>query len=311
MAHDGLPLTGRGLWRTWSVEPWTVLPLVLWAWVYALGVGNLWRSAGRGRGVSPGRAAAFGAGWLVLVLALLSPIDALSRVLFSAHMVQHLLLMVVAPPLLVWGMPPAVLPWALPRASRRPLARWWQGQAWLHRLWRLLCRPGAVWGLHAAALWLWHMPRLYDAALQHEALHILEHASFFGTALLFWWTLLHHGSWRYGRGSSAGRPAGRLGNRLGRGAALLFVFTTALHSGLLGALITFAANPLYANYGAAYVTEQLGWGLTQLEDQQLAGVVMWFPVGLVYLATILTLLGSWLQEADQQEAHMAYRTDPS
>ncbi len=287
-AHDGAPLAPHDLWRAWNFEPLTLLSLALMAVVYTRGVAMLWQRAGRGRGVTGRRVAAFVAGWLTLAVALVSPLDALSGVLFSAHMVQHLLLMVVAPPLLVYGMPPFVAAWAVPRSRRRPLAGWWHGQVWLRENWRWISAPAAVWALHGASLWLWHTPRLYEFALRNEPVHFLEHVCFFGTALLFWWTLI--------------RRSGR--SRLSYGAAVLFVFTTMLHSGLLGALITFAPLHLYPHYSTTSA-----WGLTYLQDQQLAGIIMWFPVGVIYLAVVLTLVGVWFQSADRQEAQMEYRVE--
>ena len=288
LAHDGVPLAPHDLWQAWTFEPLTVLSLTFMASVYASGVTTLWRRAGLGRGVTGRRAAAFIAGWLTLVAALVSPLDALSGVLFSAHMVQHLLLMVVAPPLLVYGMPPFVAAWAVPGARRRLLAGWWRDQFWLREKWLWASAPGAVWALHGGALWLWHTPRLYEWALRNDAVHYLEHACFFGTATLFWWTLI--------------RRSGR--SRLSYGAAVLFVFTTMLHSGLLGALITFAPQQLYPHYSTTSA-----WGLTFLQDQQLAGIIMWFPVGVIYLAVVLTLVGVWFQSADRQEAEMQYRIE--
>jgi cytochrome c oxidase assembly factor CtaG len=129
-----------------------------------------------------------------------------------------------------------------------------------------------AWGLHAAALWAWHAPALFEAAVVHESVHILQHASFFVTALLFWWSLL----------------SGRDGQRVGL--AVLCLSTTALHGGALGALLAMAGQAWYSVYEA---TAPL-WGLTALEDQQLGGLIMWVPAGLVYLGAALALLASWL-----------------
>lgn len=285
LAHGDVPLTPRNVWSAWNLQPGTLAALLLLGGIYVLGAGRLWRRAGAGRGVSRLRVAGFAVAWLALGVALLSPLDPLSDALFSAHMVQHLLLMVVAPPLLIWAMPPFVVAWAVPRSWRRPLAHWWHRQVALHRLWRWMTKASTVWALHALALWLWHMPQLYNAALHNEALHIVEHGSFLVAALLFWWTL-------FGQGT----------HRLARGAAILFVFTTALHSGLLGAVLTFARRPLYAHHVATTPV----WGITALQDQQLAGVIMWFPVGLVYLGAILFILGRWMHETDRREAEMVY-----
>jgi putative membrane protein len=195
-------------------------------------------------------------------------------------MVQHLLLMLVAAPLLVLGAPPVAIAWAVPQAWRRDLGRWWRRQKGLSSLWRLLTHPAVVWTLHAMALWLWHLPFLYQAALGSELVHALEHGSFLGTALLFWWVVAQRGHH----------------SRMGYGLGLLFTFTTAMHSGLLGALLTFARQAWYP----AYAESAPAWGLTILEDQQLAGAIMWLPAGVIYLVATLALLGLWLQAMEKR-----------
>ncbi|HSM57779.1 MAG TPA: cytochrome c oxidase assembly protein [Candidatus Sulfomarinibacteraceae bacterium] len=269
------PPTPQTIWRAWNADPLLILGLLLAAALYARGLRALWRRAGPGRGVRRSHVAAFAAGLLVLALALLSPLDALSSALLAAHMVQHLLLMLVAAPLLVLGLPPVAAAWALPRSPQ--LARWWHRRPLLRRAWRALSHPVTAWLLYAGVLWAWHLPRLYEAALLNETVHALEHAAFLGAALLFWWALRHARAL-----SSAG--------------GALFLFTTALHSGLLGALLTFAAAPWYPVYSIA----PYAWGLTPLQDQQLAGVIMWLPGSLVYLGAVLLLLGSWLYRQERQ-----------
>ncbi|MFW6070007.1 MAG: cytochrome c oxidase assembly protein [bacterium] len=269
------PPTPQTIWRAWNADPLLILALLLSAALYTRGLLALWRRAGPGRGVRRSHVAAFAAGLLALAVALLSPLDALSSALLAAHMVQHLLLMLVAAPLLLLGLPPVAAAWALPRSPQ--LARWWHRRPLLRRAWRALSHPGAAWLLYAGVLWLWHLPRFYEAALMNDTVHALEHAAFLGAALLFWWALFHARAL-----SSAG--------------GALYLFTTALHSGLLGALLTFAATPWYPAYSvAAYA-----WGLTPLQDQQLAGVIMWLPGALIYLAAILILLGRWLYRQERR-----------
>jgi cytochrome c oxidase assembly factor CtaG len=197
-------------------------------------------------------------------------------------MVQHIILILVAAPLLVLGATPAALIWAVPRRWQRGLGRWWQRQRTLQAGWRILTQPLLVWTLHTIALWAWHAPGLYQAALQSETLHALEHLSFLSTGLLFWWTVVAP----Y-RGKKLAAGPGRL----------LSVFTMALQSGGLGALITFSPRPWYG----AYTSTTTPWNLTPLEDQQLAGVIMWVPAGVVYLVAALVLLGLWLQALERQD----------
>jgi putative membrane protein len=242
----------------------------------------LWRRAGVGHGVSRVQVAAFAAGLLVLVIALVSPLDALSLTLFSAHMLQHLLLIMVAAPLLIVGAPPVALAWMLP-AQRPELARWWRRQSGLSAVWRAITHPVTVWALHVTAVWVWHMPFFYQAALTNEWIHWLEHASFFGTALLFWWVVAH-----------CGRPG-----HLSVGAGVFYIFTMVFQGGLLGSLLTFAPTAWYAIYAATTPA----WGLTPLEDQQLAGVLMWIPASLIYLAVALAMLGRWLSRLEQADRH--------
>jgi putative membrane protein len=253
-------------------EPWLVALLALSAALYAAGVLRLWRHAGRGRGITFGQVAAFAAGWLTLVAALVGPIDEFGDELFSVHMVQHELLMIVAAPLLVLARPLAAWTWAFAPQQRRALGhatRW----GWLAALWAFITRPVVAWALHAMALWGWHVPELFDAALHHEWIHILQHTSFFGTALLFWWSVL-----------------GRDRRSAHGGFALVSVFTTMLHTSALGALLTFATSAWYPTYAAAGGA----LGLTPVEDQQIGGLVMWIPGGTAYLVAALVLVARLL-----------------
>lgn len=279
--RNGTPLAPHNLWRAWGTDPVVVAELLGVGWLYARGVRVLWARAGGGRGIGRGQAAAFGAGLLTLVVALVSPLDALADVLFSAHMVQHLLLILVAAPLLILGAPTLPALWALPLRWRRRLGRGWHDAPWLRRAWQGLTRPLTVWWLHTLAVLLWHLPALYQAALANATIHALEHACFLGTALLFWWLLLD--------------PHGR--RRLGRGADVLYVFTMSLPTGLLGALFTFASAPWYP----AYAGGAAAWGLSPLDDQQLAGLIMWIPAGVVYLVAAGALFVAWLQAEERRD----------
>jgi cytochrome c oxidase assembly factor CtaG len=266
-------------WWTW--EPYTVALLALSAGLYAAGLFRLWRRAGIGQGIRPWQAACFAAGWLALIAALLSPVDALGGILFSAHMAQHELLILVAAPLMVLGRPLAPTLWALPGPARETAGRWSQAPAFA-AFWRRLTAPLAVFLLHGLALWIWHLPSLYQATLENDFVHALQHLSFFLSSALFWWALIH----------------GRFG-RLGYGAAVLYVFLTSLHSGVLGALLTFAPRLWYPIYAA----RTSRWGLSPLEDQQLAGLIMWIPAGALFIVLGLGLFAAWLGEAERRVAH--------
>jgi putative membrane protein len=254
-------------------EPWAVAALALSAVLYALGLHRLWRKAGTGRGISRAHAARFALGWLALAAALLSPIDAWADALFSVHMLQHELLMVVAAPLLVAAKPLEAWAWALPRDALRHLADVAHTRALL-AAWTALTEPLAAWALHAVALWVWHIPAFFQSAVENEGIHVLQHASFLGSALLFWWSVL---------GRESRRDA----------AAVASLFTTMLHTGALGALLTFAPTVWYVHYalsGGAF-------GLRALEDQQLGGLLMWVPAGSAYIVTALAIVARWLSPA--------------
>ena len=266
----------------WTFDPLVVGGIGALGAAYAIGVRRLWRPGRSARWSSPGapwRAVSFAAGLAAIVAAVLSPLDERSAELLSAHMVQHLLLVVVAAPLLVLGAPAVPLLLALPVRWRRRVHTL-GARAPITALRRALTNPLVVWSLHVAALWSWHVPSLYDAAVRNDALHALEHASFFGTAVLFWWVVFD--------------PAGR--RRLGTGRDILYVFTAGLQSAALGALFTFAATPLYPPY--ASVAHRIG--VSALRDQQVAGLVMWIPAGVVYLGAAAGLFVRWLRAVEAE-----------
>jgi cytochrome c oxidase assembly factor CtaG len=236
------------------------------------------------------RAAAFAGGWAALFIALVSPLDRLASSLLSAHMAQHMLLVMAAAPLLAFSRPLGVLLLGLPRGLRQGLGRGWRGAHALRAAWHGVSHPGAAWALHAGALLLWHAPVLYQAALVSDGVHHLEHASLLGTGWLFWWVLA----------LAARRAAPRSGWLRGPGAAL-YVFALALPTGLLGALMTFASVPWYP----AYASTTPAWGLSPLGDQQLAGALMWVPGGIIYLAAALGLLGAWFAAAERRDHALA------
>jgi putative membrane protein len=276
-AHEPVAAVPDALLRAWSFDPLVLTPLLFAAWLYTRGVRRLWTRVGRGRGVTRTQALFFALGLVALATALVSPLDALTKTLLSAHMIQHALLVTVAPPLLLLGVPGAAFAWAMPARSRKRL--------FASPTWRLLSAggkklshplPAAV--VHGLALWGWHAPAFFRAALENYWLHVFEHALFLGTALLFWSAIL------------LARSVRRAGAGLGA------AFATLLHSGLLGALITMAPSPIYGGEGAVAGA----WGLELLEDQQLAGLLMWVPMGFVYLTASLVLAHRLLTAAERE-----------
>ena len=268
--HEGRPHNWHDLVRAWSFEPLVVISLTITVLLFIIGLRRKRRS------IRTWEALCFAFGWLALFVALVSPLHAWGQVLFSAHMTQHEILMLVAAPLLVLGRPLVTFLWALPLNWSRSLGNVAKIRV-LNRLWRTFTIPLVAWVVHAVALWVWHVPILFEAALHHESVHTVQHLSFFISALLFWWALIHG-------------PQGAMGY----GAAVLYLFTTSVHSGVLGALITIAGSVWYPSY----VGLTSSWGLTPLEDQQLGGLIMWIPAGLVYVIAGLALFAGWLREAD-------------
>jgi putative membrane protein len=262
--------------------------LCVGALLYARGLGVLWGRAGIGAGIRRAHAVSFTAGIIVLGGALVSALDTLAARLFSAHMVQHELMMVVAAPLLVLGRPLATWAWGLPERLR---TRLWRATHWgpIAHAWSVLVHPLGAWSLHAVVLWVWHVPALFLLALAHPWWHFLQHASFLASAALFWWPVVQQGRAR--------APSG---------VAIVYLFTTMLHTGALGALLAFAGSAWYHPNPAA----TLPYDLTALEDQQLAGLVMWIPAGAVYVIAALYLMHRWLRESPATDAQPPRAAEP-
>ena len=265
-------------WERWTFAPVTMTLLLSATALYALGIRRLWRHAGQGRGVSRWQAAAFAGSVAAVVVALLSPLDGLSDLLFSAHMTQHEVLMLITAPLLAMSQPLVAYLWAFPPRARALVARA-TGRPVLRKVWQRLTSPLSAFLLHALALWIWHVPRLYEGALADEGVHALQHLSFTLTATLFWWGMVRG---RYGRA--------------GYGVAVLYVFLTAVHSSILGALATVADRAWYPTYA----TRGEPWQIDPLADQQLAGLIMWIPSGVIFIVMGLGLLAAWLGESERR-----------
>jgi len=260
-----------------SAWPEIVLALLLAVVLgrYLDGLSSLRRRARAGRSLLHWRAGCFLAGCLALAVALLSPLHGLAERFFWVHMIEHELLMVVAAPLLVAARPAAVLLWSFPLAWRTGLSAGLIGSAF-RRLWDMITRPLVAWSLHTTALWLWHLPSLFDAAVESEIVHALQHTTFLVVATAYWSSLMGA---RHGIAS--------------RGAAVFSLFATSMQCGVLGALLALGTQPLYAVYTRAPA-------LDPVVDQHLAGLVMWVPVSVVYGAAAIPLLLAWLREADGQ-----------
>ncbi|HVJ37697.1 MAG TPA: PQQ-dependent catabolism-associated beta-propeller protein [Stenotrophomonas sp.] len=266
-AHGGEAAQGL----PWTFDPWVWVPLLLSFALYAIGYVRL-RLRVRERGGMTRKALYFLAGWSVLAAAVLSPLHAAGERSFAAHMLEHELLMLVAAPLLVLSRPIGVWLWAFARPTRLCLARLGSHGA-IALPWRGLTHPLVATALQAAVLWGWHVPAAFDLALSHSGWHVVQHLCFLGSALLFWWAMLT-------------APARRAG------VVVACLFFTSLVSGALGALMAFSRGPWYAGYSALGLD---AFGLSPAEDQQLAGLLMWVPGGLIHAAAGVWMLAIGLQ----------------
>lgn len=259
--------TWQLLTSAWDWEPSVVIGCAALIAAYAVAVRFRFSRA----------AAIYVAGVLLLLLALVSPLETLGEeYLFSAHMLQHMLLVLVIPPLLLLGIPEQVarqvLSW--------PLAG---------KIERALRQPLVAWTLATAAMLVWHVPTFYDAALRNEGLHIVQHFCFLVTASVFWWPIVS--------------PLEE--SRLQPPLAVFYLFTACLASSVLGILITFAPAGLYPAYlapGDARGVLSLvrdGWGLSPATDHQLGGLLMWVPCCLVYLCAIMLTLARWYNAPEE------------
>lgn len=260
-------------WSQWNGDPVILLSLALVVHLYLRGTQRLWRH-GRGRGIQPWRTLAFYAAIAVLAAALLSPLDNLSEKLISVHMVQHLLLMNLAAPLLVLGGSWFVILHGIPGPFRP-----WLGRGW-RRLDRDLFRnPVAAGVIFAIVLWGWHLPVLYQSALRDRIWHDAEHVTFIAAAYVFWRIVL----------DPIRQP------RLPALGAALFLFAATLHSTALGLFMILSPQPWYPVYDG----RGEAWGLTSLEDQQLAGLMMWIPAGTVFILAAAATFLNGLQEQER------------
>jgi putative membrane protein len=263
-ASDGLP-----------VDPWLSAPLLLTGCVYLAG---WWRLALRRRGkFRQRRTLLFALGWLMLALPIVTPLHLLGERSFTAHMVEHEIIMIVAAPLLVASRPLGVLLWSLPDGVRRGLVRVGR-RGGLRRDWGFVTSAMVATVVQALVLWLWHLPPAFDAAVGSPPVHAAQHVSFLASAVLFWWSM---------------------GRRANYGVGAFCQFLTLLQTGMLGALMSFSTVVWYGSYA-----ENQG-GLTALEDQQLAGLIMWIPAGMVHAGAAMFLIAALLRTSGGRH-HVAW-----
>ena len=266
-----VPSPGESALALWRFEPAVAIGLA----AAALGYAWAWRAAvARGRPATPGwRAAAFYGGLAAVAVALAGPLDAFNDESFLVHMLQHLVLMQLVPPLLVLGRPVQLALQALPPRGVAGALQATVGRRWLRRALDGLAHPLTVTVLWNVSLALWHLPRAYERALATPWVHELEHAAFFGTSLLFWWIVVdpvpaHH--------------------KASPHATFAMAFVNCMGGGLVATALLFSPRVLYPTYAAVAGADR-PWGLDALTDQRLGGAVMWLT-GALYFVTMLRAL---------------------
>jgi putative copper resistance protein D len=279
------PPTAATLAFGWSLEPLVMLPLLAAAiaWLWAV---RRVDAAHPGNPVPRRRTVAFIAGLAAIAIALLSGIERYDTTLFSVHMVQHLLLTLVAAPLIALGAPITLaLRTASPRLRRGVIL------PILHsRVLRVVAFPVVAWVLFAGVMWASHFSPLFDLALENPLVHDAEHALFLGSALLFWWPAvgLDPSPWR-----------------LSHPARLAYVFLQMPQNTFLAVVILNAAAPLYAHYA----TLSLPWAPTPLADQRLAGSIMWLAGDGLFIAAVAAILAGWMRRDERDTAIAERRAD--
>ncbi|MEO6578381.1 MAG: cytochrome c oxidase assembly protein [Candidatus Limnocylindria bacterium] len=266
----------------WSFDPLALIGLLAAAGTYGWAVVRV-RRAHRANPHPAYRSWLFGAGLVAIGIALLSPIETYEGTLFSVHMVQHMLLELVAAPLLLAGAPITLTLRVASPAVRRAMLRV------LHSpVLRVISFPVVAWVLFAAVNWGWHFSVLYDEALENTALHYLQHATFLGAALLFWWPAI-------GADPSPWR--------LPHPVRLLYLFLAMPQNSFLGVALMSASTVLYPHY----LTNGRTWGMTPLDDQSLGGVIMWVVGDLAFLAGMMVVVVMWMRHEDRRTARLDAR----
>jgi cytochrome c oxidase assembly factor CtaG len=277
------PLDASSPWTHWQLDPLTVLPVVAAAVAYGAGVRRLGRA---GRRWPPARAVAFAAGLGALAIALVSPVDAYADVSFSVHMAQHLLLTLVAPPLLALGAPLMLaLRSASSEARRRFLLPVLHGRGA-----SFLSRPLVGWALFVLVPFVVHLSPLFDAALRNSVVHALEHGLWLSAALIYWWPIV--GS------DPTPRP-------MTYPARLLSLFLVIPAQSFLALALYAAKAPIYPSYSGLPAP----WGPNALDDQQAAAVMMWLAGNFAMVAALLLAASVWKREDDARQRRLEERED--
>lgn len=265
----------------WSLDPQIIIALVVVGALYWIGTAATLAVLPRNHrlGPRPWRVALFYLSLLLIVVALESPLDYLAQQLMWAHMIQHLILIMLVPELMLLGDPALPLLRGLPIAMRRRALGTALGWRWVHALGRALgrvSRPVPAFCLFALTLWAWHWPPFYNLTLRNQGVHDLEHLTFLATAILFWWQVIDQTQFRC---------------RMSYLKRAIYVFLGAVANHLLAVILAFVTVPLYAY---RHLAERPG-GISALTDQQFAGGIMWVPGMFLYGTAFAIFLYKWLQ----------------
>ena len=270
--HAGAnPPTGD-LYTHWYLEPTVALLVVglVVAYFVLTGPFNRRYPGWEARTITTRQRNCFLGGCAALLVALGPPLDDWSGYfLLSAHMLQHIILIMLVPPLLLLGIPA----WGLEPLTRNPIT---------NRIGYTLTRPLVAWVIGALTMAVWHVPTLYDAALRNEPLHILEHQTYIITGLLAWWPIV-------GMLPAWPKPPPPL--------QCLYLFFTTIPGGVVGSVITMANPPIYEQYGIA--TRM--WGLGVQTDQEIAGLMMWVGENTIYLLLITVIFLRWANAEERKD----------
>lgn len=264
-------------WNLWTFDPLTVAGLSV---LFALYTRGLWLSKGRSGNLFPWwRPTLFYIGWLALLAGAISPIDGLSGDLFFMHMTQHMLLMMVGPPLILLGAPVVPVLRGLPDVVRYKLAIPLLQMRRVRKALFIVVSPLIAWLFFVFTLWIWHVPSVYNDTIQNEALHLLQHSMFIGAAVFFWWSVID--------------PV-PLRPRMPYGLRLLFLFLATAQNIALGAIITFSPDVLYTYYE----TVPRIWGVSVADDQTIAGLILWIPGAMMYFTALAAIFLVLLKKDD-------------
>ncbi|MBE2235212.1 MAG: cytochrome c oxidase assembly protein [Anaerolinea sp.] len=284
----------RALLLSWDLRPEVIFVLGLAALIYlrgwlrlrALPMPASQPSPAERRPLAAGwRLAAYWAGLASIAVALMSPVDVLSSQLFFMHMSQHLLLTMVAVPLLLIGNPFPVLMWGLPRPARRPVSAVLSGQSVWRRVLVKLTSPGIVWLLYVICLIIWHDPLLYNLVLRNQFVHDLQHLSFFITTMLLWWHILG--------------VAPRLHRTMSAAQRIIYTISVVPVNVIIGVVIAFSPSPIYEHY----VNVPRLMGLSVMADQMIAGILMWIPGSEMFFWAALIVLTQIVSAEAKKPVH--------